>query len=152
MAATIGMAVLGLWSNGYYRPGGPGPAYDAYVVGISSPFCVVQACALFLLFQSCETRLQACGESTKRMLGKMAGASLGVYLFHILFINWTGFGFVAVLKSALTTHPVLYAVVVYLCTLAVVLAGKAALGRCTVAIRWMRGIRRTAVRGLHDVQ
>lgn len=86
------------------------------------------------------------------MLGKVAGASLGVYLFHILFINWTGFGFVAVLKSALATHPVLYAVVVYLCTLAVVLAGKAVLGRCTVAIRWMRGIRRTAVRGSHGVQ
>ena len=145
VAATIGMAVLGLWSNGYYRPGGPGPAYDAYVVGISSPFCVVQACALFLLFQSCETRLQACRESTKRMLGKMAGASLGVYMFHILFINWTGFGFVAALKGALAAHPVLYAAVIYLCTLAVVLVGKAVLVRCAVVVRQVREARKNPV-------
>lgn len=122
--STVGMFVLGLWANGYKKPDGLSSTYDSYYVSTSSPLCVVQAFALFLLLHSCESCLKQCNNFVLRMVQKVASASLGVYLFHILFINWAGVNINSEIMMFFVEHPFLYALIVYICTLICVLLGK----------------------------
>lgn len=136
--STIGMFALGLWANGYRKPEGLSATYDSYYVGTSSPLCVLQACALFLFLQSCEDRLQTCNAKVNRVLGRVAGASLGVYLFHILLINWAGQSVDPGLMGHISSHPLVYAVIVYLCISVLVLLGKAVLSAVSRAVKKVR--------------
>ncbi|MBM6706885.1 acyltransferase [Bifidobacterium pullorum subsp. saeculare] len=141
-ASTIGMFLLGLWANGYKKPDGLSQTYDSYYVGTSSPLCVAQAFALFLLLQSCEDRLRTCNTTVVHGLQKIAGASLGVYLFHVLFINWVGVSADSRFVEYITSWPFQYAVLVYLCTLVAVLLGKKILSSCSSIVKRV-GNRRT---------
>ncbi len=129
LLSTGGMFVLGLWSNGYKKPDGLSATYDSYYVGTSSPLCVVQAFAIFLLLQSCESHLQQCNDIISRVLQKVASASLGVYLFHILLINWAGVNIDPEIMQNVSGHPFLYAVIVYGLTLICVLVGKSVIAK-----------------------
>lgn len=136
--AAIGMCISGLWLNGYWNPGGLSASYDSYAVGITSPLCVLQSCALFLLIRSGENWLRACGPRVDRILRTIAGASLGIYLFQILFIDWVGGSLPPQLSGVLGRHPVIYAATVYVCTLTVVLIGKTILAGCKKLIKCAR--------------
>ena len=126
---TISMLVLGLWSNGYHKASGLNIHYDSYFVGMSSPFCVIQAVAIFLLFKSLERRLQNISQTTLRFLKAVSGATLGVYLFHILVIDWLGSNVST--QNTVMTHPLLRAVLVYVVTAVAVIVAK----RCIVWVK-----------------
>lgn len=88
--ATLSMFIFGLWSNGYHKISGLNTHYDSYFVGINSPFCVIQAIAVFLLFEALEERFRHLSQREIKTLRTISGASLGVYLFHVLVIDWLG--------------------------------------------------------------
>lgn len=117
---VIGMTWMGLRSNDYGHAG----AYDSYYAGITSPLCVLQTLALFLLFQSLEPRLQNIPAKAMQWLKLVSGASLGVYLFHILVINWIHPDVLSRVLGKLSSLPFLKAVVVYAAVAVAVMAGK----------------------------
>ncbi|MBT1171749.1 hypothetical protein [Bifidobacterium sp. SO4] len=93
-------------------------------MGITSPLCVVQTIALFLLFQSAEPLLKKMPLAVVRWLKLISGASLGVYLFHILMINWIRPGRLFRILDRLSDYPFLKAVFVYVVIAVLVMAGK----------------------------
>lgn len=138
VASSAGMALLGAWSNGYAKPSGLNTQYDSYYVGITSPLCVMQAIALFLLAQSAERWLRSIPERALRVVKLLSSAALGVYLFHTVLINWMGVSLPSAIANTLGMLPLTKAVVVYVVTVALVIAGTWLIARCKSLLpHWM---------------
>jgi surface polysaccharide O-acyltransferase-like enzyme len=126
--SSAGMAFLGLRSNGYHQAGGVHAHYDPYFVGLTSPLCVLQTVALFLMLQACEPYLHGLGRRGVQLLTVVSGASLGVYLFHIVVINWMGVSLRW--NEVISRYPVAKAMLVYAVTALAVVCGKALIAQC----------------------
>ncbi|NMN00825.1 acyltransferase [Bifidobacterium sp. DSM 109958] len=87
MGAT--MAFVSVWSN-HYGNLGPDRPYNSYVISAGSLFAVIQAFSLFLFLRALEPLLRRLPNVAKRCIKALSGLSLGVYLYHVLVINWTG--------------------------------------------------------------
>ena len=135
IASSVAMFALGAWSNGYAKDSGLNPQYDSYYVGITSPLCVTQAVALFLIMQSLEKRLSRLSARSMGVLKMLSGAALGVYMFHVVLINWMGVSLPSSLSDGLGSLPLMKAVVVYVITAGLVIAGRLILGRCKTVLR-----------------
>lgn len=121
LAYAMAVAMMfggGLVSHGFFASGSM-VEYDAYLVGITSPLGVALSVSLFQLVRSLEPWLQARASRTRSAISAVSGCAFGVYLFHILFINWTGDGPLGSLLETLT-DPFQKALFVYVLTLGVV--------------------------------
>ena len=107
-----------LTAHGYFGSGQMG-VYDSYLVGITSPFCVILSVALFQLARSLEPWLRTHIVRVRSVIAFLSHCAFGVYLFHILFINWTGGGPLGHLLGSLS-DPFTKALLVYALTLGVV--------------------------------
>lgn len=107
-----------LMTHGYFGSGQMG-AYDSYLVGISSPFVVALSVSVFQLARSIEPWLRARAAQTRSIITTMSQCAFGVYLFHILFVNWTGGGPLGHLLGSFS-DPFARALLVYVLTLGVV--------------------------------
>lgn len=107
-----------LMAHGYFGSGQMG-AYDSYLVGITSPFGVVLSISIFQLAKSLEPWLRTRAVRTRSAISAMSRCAFGVYLFHILFVNWTGGGPLGHLLGSLS-NPFTKALLIYALTLGVV--------------------------------
>ena len=108
----------GLYTNGYFAV--RDVEYHSYVISASSPLCVIEAVALFLCAMQVEQRLREMSTTVLHCIREVSGASLGVYLFHILVINWMGKRNWGNVSQFWGEHMGVRAMVVYLVTLIVV--------------------------------
>lgn len=108
----------GLYTNGYFAV--RDIEYHSYVISTSSPLCVVEAVSLFLCAMQVEQRLQEMPPTVSHCIREISGASLGVYLFHILVINWMGKRNWGNASQFWGEHMGVRAIAVYLVTLIVV--------------------------------
>lgn len=131
--STVAMACLTLWTN----HGGNADSYENYYAGITSPLCVVQSVALFMLVRSCESMFKTHGKSTANVIRVLSGGSLGVYLFHILFVNWVGPARISRTVTELGQHPFIKAVVVYASTVLIVVIVKSGIAKAKNEFRAM---------------
>jgi hypothetical protein len=122
VCTTLSMFVLGLWSNGYHKASGLNAQYDPYFIGMNSPFCVIQTVAMFLLFESLEKNFKHISERGIRVFRIASNATLGVYLFHILLIDWLGVHLSE--DAVIMRSPVLKGLIVYSIAVLVVIVGK----------------------------
>lgn len=90
------------------------------MISTSSPLCVVEAVSLFLCAMQVEQRLQEMPPTVSHCIREISGASLGVYLFHILVINWMGKRNWGNASQFWGEHMGVRAIAVYLVTLIVV--------------------------------
>lgn len=118
------MFYLGLWSNGYHKPSGLASYYDPYYIGISSPFCLVQSVSVFVFFRSIEPSLRGLRADIKSFLRVLSSASLGVYLFHILLVDWLGVHNLPHIFDPLVDHMLSRGICIYILTAFVVAMGK----------------------------
>ena len=117
------MFLGGLWWNGFFQ-NSMGVEYQNYLVGISSPLCVISAVSLFMLCKALEPSLQRGSDRMKSIIRKVSSVSLGVYMFHLLLVNLTlGGPFERILTFG-QYHPFIKAIAVYLLTGIAVYAGK----------------------------
>ena len=107
-----------LMAHGYFGSGQMG-AYDGYLVGITSPCGVVLSVSVFQLAKSLEPWLRARSTRIRLVISAMSRCAFGIYLFHILFINWSGGGPLGHLLGSLS-DPFAKALLVYALTLGVV--------------------------------
>lgn len=130
-----GAAMLagGLWEHGLFSSEALAP-YNNYLIGITSPLCVIEAVSLFYFVRSLENRLEGLPEAATGALRLLSQSAFGIYLFHILLVNWTGEGVLGKLLSAFP-EPFPRAVLVYALTLAVVALGRFLLKKAKAAIR-----------------
>ena len=82
------MFLGGLCWNGFFQ-NSMGVEYQNYLVGISSPLCVISAVSLFMLCKALEPSLQRGSDRMKSIIRKVSSVSLGVYMFHLLLVNLT---------------------------------------------------------------
>lgn len=108
--------ILTLKTNGYFGVQ-TSDIYNSYYAGISSPFCALSASSLFVFVMCLEPCFQGRGELFKKVVGRISKTSLGVYLFHIILIDWLG-------NPSLPQSHILKTIIVYLLTAAAVFAGK----------------------------
>lgn len=117
------MFLGGLWWNGFFQ-NSMGVEYWNYLVGISSPLCVISAVSLFMLCKALEPSLQRGSDRMKSIIRKVSSVSLGVYMFHLLLVNLTlGGPFERILTFG-QYHPFIKAIAVYLLTGIAVYVGK----------------------------
>lgn len=117
------MFLGGLCWNGFFQ-NSMGVEYQNYLVGISSPLCVISAVSLFMLCKALEPSLQRGADRMKSIIRKVSSVSLGVYMFHLLLVNLTlGGPFERILTFG-QYHPFIKAIAVYLLTGIAVYAGK----------------------------
>lgn len=117
------MFLGGLWWNGFFQ-NSMGVEYQNYLVGISSPLCVISAVSLFMLCKALEPSLQRGSDRMKSIIRKVSSVSLGVYMFHLLLVNLTlGGPFERILTFG-QYHPFIKAIAVYLLTGIAVYVGK----------------------------
>lgn len=117
------MFLGGLCWNGFFQ-NSMGVEYQNYLVGISSPLCVISAVSLFMLCKALEPSLQRGSDRMKSIIRKVSSVSLGVYMFHLLLVNLTlGGPFERILTFG-QYHPFIKAIAVYLLTGIAVYAGK----------------------------
>ena len=90
IAATAAMVAVSAGSNGFIGFDAVPNEYNPYWISISSPFCILQAAAVFMCAYALEPQLQGLKEGAQRVLAKVSGASLGVYLIQMPVINWIG--------------------------------------------------------------
>ena len=118
------MTVLTLHANGF----GHADKYVAYYAGITSPLCVIESAAVFLLAQSLEPMLHKMPQRVVGWMKLLSGAALGIYLFHVLLINWMHPDPVSHVLASMGRLPIMKAVIVYAVTAVIVLAGKKLIG------------------------
>jgi len=118
VVSTVLMVCFAFSSNGLFSPQGLNQNYNNYVIGISSPLCVVQAWSLFSLMRSLEESISSLPKRLLKVIRAFSGATLGVYLFHNLFINQLA------VESPLRNVPLMRAVAIYLTMVCAVLVGK----------------------------
>ena len=117
------MFLGGLCWNGFFQ-NSMGVEYQNYLVGISSPLCMISAVSLFMLCKALEPSLQRGSDRMKSIIRKVSSVSLGVYMFHLLLVNLTlGGPFERILTFG-QYHPFIKAIAVYLLTGIAVYAGK----------------------------
>lgn len=117
------MFLGGLCWNGFFQ-NSMGVEYQNYLVGISSPLCVISAVSLFMLCKALEPSLQRGSDRMKSIIRKVSSVSLGVYMFHLLLVNLTlGGPFERILTFG-QYHPFIKAIAVYLLTGIAVYVGK----------------------------
>lgn len=117
------MFLGGLCWNGFFQ-NSMGVEYQNYLVGISSPLCVISAVSLFMLCKALEPSLQRGSDRLKSIIRKVSSVSLGVYMFHLLLVNLTlGGPFERILTFG-QYHPFIKAIAVYLLTGIAVYVGK----------------------------
>lgn len=117
------MFLGGLCWNGFFQ-NSMGVEYQNYLVGISSPLCVISAVSLFMLCKALEPSLQRGSDRMKSIIRKVSSVSLGVYMFHLLLVNLTlGGPFERILTFG-QYHPFIKVIAVYLLTGIAVYAGK----------------------------
>lgn len=117
------MFLGGLCWNGFFQ-NSMGVEYQNYLVGISSPLCVISAVSLFMLCKALEPSLQRGSDGLKSIIRKVSSVSLGVYMFHLLLVNLTlGGPFERILTFG-QYHPFIKAIAVYLLTGIAVYVGK----------------------------
>ena len=87
LLSSAAMFFATLLNNGWRSAAGLSNEYINYWSGTTSPLAVIQAISLFLLFAWLEPRLQHAPVSFSKFIRTLSSASLGVYLFHILFVN-----------------------------------------------------------------
>lgn len=117
------MFLGGLCWNGFFQ-NSMGVEYQNYLVGISSPLCVISAVSLFMLCKALEPSLQRGSDRMKSIIRKVSSVSLGVYMFHLLLVNLTlGWPFERILTFG-QYHPFIKAIAVYLLTGIAVYVGK----------------------------
>lgn len=115
------MGFAGAASNGYFT-GTMLEAYNNYWIGVSSPLCVIESVSLFMFIRKNSGPLSSILPAKPvRFLSK---CSLGIYLFHNLFLLWLPGPHTSHLVKALNRHPFIKITVVYLITLAVVALGR----------------------------
>lgn len=124
--SVIAMFLGGLIVNGYFS-GQVNHTYQKYLVSTSSPLCVLEALCLFMLLASLEKRFVKLPERATGLIRKISAASFGVYLFHILIIDWAGASLPGRALATWNNHPLVRAAVVYVVTLAAVMIGKKAI-------------------------
>lgn len=124
IACSIAMALAGITSNGYFN-GTLLQTYNNFWIGVSSPLCVLEAVSLFMLIRENSTRLSAVLPASPVCF--LSKCSLGIYLFHNLFLLWLPGAHVSRFVDALGRHPFIKIAVVYLVTLFVVALGRAAI-------------------------
>lgn len=107
-----------LMTHGYFGSGQMG-GYDSYLVGITSPACIVLSISIFQLAKSLEPWLRTRAARARSVITAVSRCAFGVYLFHILFVNWTGDGPLGYLLGSLS-NPFARALLVYALTLGVV--------------------------------
>lgn len=117
-ACGVMMLIGSLWEHEFFSSGSLLP-YNNYLVGISSPLCVVEAVALFRFARSLEGRLEELPRQVIRTLTTFSQSALGVYLFHMLLVNWIGGGLFGKLLAA-CPNPLSKALLIYLIALAVI--------------------------------
>lgn len=120
--ASISMAVAGLIDNHYFDVNPPvGISYKSYWISTQSPLCVIQAVALFICLRSLEPYIRHLSQKALSTITLISSATLGIYLFHILVINWLPYTtvFPQMLNGIVTK-----AIVVYVLTGIAVLLGK----------------------------
>lgn len=123
------MIAAGLISNGWHTSNGLHQQYDNYYIGTTSPLCVIQVLSLFLFVMSLEPLLQQRSNTVKKSIARISGLSLGVYLFHILVINWWGVNY----GTVLTNNPFMRLIIVYIVTAVGVFVGQTIIG-------WLKAI------------
>lgn len=115
------MFLGGLCWNGFFQ-NSMEVEYQNYLVGISSPLCLISAVSLFMLCKALEPSLQRGSDRMKSIIRKVSSVSLGVYMFHLLLVNLTlGGPFERILTEY---HPFIKAIAVYLLTGIAVYVGK----------------------------
>lgn len=117
------MFLGGLCWNGFFQ-NSMGPEYQNYLVGTSSPLCVISAVSLFMLCKALEPSLQSESDRMKSVIRKVSSVSLGVYMFHLLLVNLTFDGPFECILTFGQIHPFIKAIAVYLFTGVAVYGGK----------------------------
>ncbi len=120
-AFAASTALMGVWSlaiNGYLS-GAVTESYDSYPICTASPFCFVQVISLYLLFESCEGRFRNMPQRMCNVLSRLSGASLTVYLIHILLINALPIGKLEAFVNLIHRNIYVELVCVYLLSAAV---------------------------------
>lgn len=126
IGSLVAMIVFGLCSNGWSIISlNPSTTYDSFFISINSPFCVAFSFSFFYLFQSLEVNFIKLNVNIKRKIKVLSSLSLGIYLFHILVINWINLHLtINVLNNMFLMIPVLKAVIIYVITAALVVGYK----------------------------
>lgn len=128
VVSAAAMLFGGLYTNGYFSQ--RSETYSNYVIGTASPLCALEAVSLFLLLMSAEEHLKKYPSKVLRGVKEISGASLGVYLFHILIINWAGVNLQGRIAEFWGNHMEMRTVVVYAITLVLVVLAKRAIALC----------------------
>ncbi|WP_160319045.1 acyltransferase [Bifidobacterium aesculapii] len=136
-SAAVVMFVTALWTNGYFGNAGVSGEYHNYAIN-GSPVRVVESAAVFMVFRELEPRLRALPERARSLTRTLSGAVLGVYLFHLLTLNWLAVNVHGAAGAALSRFPLLRLVVVYLVTVACVIAGKWAIASIQLVVNGRR--------------
>lgn len=129
LLSVIASFASALWINGWFGSNMNG-AYHNYPISTESPFTAVLSACLFILFMQSERLFTKIPARWTSFIRRVSGASLGVYLFHILIINWAGVnltGSVAVFWQRL---PFIRAVITYLITAFIVIVAKELIRQC----------------------
>ena len=91
LSSTALMGIWGLAANGWFGDSAAA-AYVSYPISVASPLCLTQALSLFVLCQKLEPRFKMAPNAVLKAVSVLSGASLTVYLVHILFVNATPTG------------------------------------------------------------
>ena len=122
--AAAAMFAMALRTNGYFAGARPMPTeYHNYAIN-GSPIRVVESVAVFMLFAGIEPWLRSLPHHVLGMLRALSGAVLGVYLFHILTLNWLATNVHGAFGEALTRFPLLRLAIIYVVTTVIVIVGK----------------------------
>lgn len=118
LLSAVLMFAGGLLECGFFGSSEMNP-YNNYLIGITSPFCVLMSISLFQLARSLEGRLQRLSGRVRQAISRISGCAFGIYLFHILFVNLTGGGLLGKLLNH-SANPFVRAVLIYGVTLCLV--------------------------------
>lgn len=135
---TGGMIISGLLANGWHSSAGLHQQYDKYYISTAAPLCVIQVLSLFSFMMSLEPWLQRQSNVFKKTIAGISSLSLGVYLFHVLVINWWGVN----QPDFLSTRPFIRIIIVYTVTAVIVFIGR-------LLIQWIAKILQWTLSHLH---
>lgn len=123
-ALSICASILSsLWVNGWFAPS-MSSAYHNYPVSVASPFTAILSTCLFLFFMQKEQSFVTIPPRLMAGIRRLSGASLGVYLFHILVINWAGVNLSGSVAAFWQRFPFIRALITYAITAVIVIIGK----------------------------
>ncbi len=100
----------------------PDISYEGFFSNAFSFFSIGASSALFLLFKSAEPRFQQLSSAHKSVLQRLSSASLGVYVIHLLVMDYIAFVLPHPWSISMTIEPP----VVYLITVVIVMIAQSA--------------------------